>query len=161
MWLTILGMIISSVISVILSDKIIFGIHRIFVRFGISRNSDMTGLWKATFTTGKGNAKKEYVEIIFLKKRFGTIYGNIADDTRNYPKLHSVMKRNPIRIKGFLADNRYFTGFWYHPIETYRFHGSFQMIIDGGFSNMYGQWIGYSESEQKIANGSWKWEKIN
>ena len=160
MWLTILGMIISAVVSVILSDKIIFGLHRIFVRLGVSRSSDVTGLWKATFSMGTGKTKEEYVEIIFLKNRFGTIYGNIADDSRNYLKLHSVMARNPIRLKGFLEDNRYFTGFWYHPIETYRYHGSFQMIIDGDFSHMQGQWIGYSESNHKITNGMWIWEKI-
>lgn len=160
MWLTILGMIISAVVSVILSDKIIFGLHRIFVKLGVSRNSDVTGLWKATFSMETGKTKDEYVEIIFLKNRFGTIYGNIANDSRNYPRLHTVMSKNPIRLKGFLADNRYFTGFWYHPIETYRYHGSFQMIIDGSFSHMQGQWIGYSDSNQKITNGMWIWEKI-
>ncbi len=160
MWETILGIIISSVVSVMLSDRIIFGLHSIFVKLGISKKSDISGLWKATFIIGTGKSKVEYIEIVLLKSRFGTIYGNIANDNRNYPKLHAIMKRNPIRIKGFLSDNRFFTGFWYHPIETYRFHGSYQLIIDGEFKQMRGQWIGYSESNHKIANGTWIWEKI-
>ena len=160
MWATILGMVISSIVSVILSDKILFGIQRLFIRLGVSRKSDITGLWRATFSVGSGKSRQEYVEIILLKNRFGTTYGNIVNDNRNYKKLYSVMEKKPIRLKGFISDNRYFTGFWYHPIETYRFHGSFQLIIDGSFSNMQGPWIGYSESNQKISNGTWIWEKI-
>lgn len=161
MWITILGMIISSVISVILSDKIIFALDRLFIRLGISKSSNITGLWKATFIMGYGKNKKEFEEIILLKRRFGTIYGYIISDTRNYKRLQSVMDKNPLRIKGFLSDNRYFTGFWYHPIETYRYHGSFQLIIEPNFIKMNGQWIGYSESKQIINNGAWIWEKID
>jgi len=161
MWITILGMIISSIVSVILSDKIIFGIDRLFVRLGISKYSHITGLWKATFVMGYGKNKTEYTEIILLKKRFGTIYGYIANDSRNYTRLQSVMKQEPLRIKGFISDNRYFTGFWYHPIETYRYHGSFQLLIESNFIKMNGQWIGYSEHKQEIDNGLWIWEKLD
>ncbi|WP_305133701.1 hypothetical protein [uncultured Clostridium sp.] len=161
MWITILGMFISSVVSVILSDKIIFALDRLFIRLRISKSSNITGLWKATFIMGYGKTKKEFEEIIFLKKKFGTIYGYIADDTRNYERLQTVMNKEPLRLKGFLSDNRYFTGFWYHPIETYRYHGSFQLLIKPNFIKMEGQWIGYSESKQIINNGAWIWEKLN
>ena len=160
MMLTILSVIISSVVSVILSDKIIFGLQWIFIKLGISKSSDLSGTWKATFVIGSGSKKEEYTEIIVLKNRLGTIYGNIADDKRNYNRIHEVMKRKPIRVKGVVSDNRYFTGFWYHPIETSRYHGSYQLIINGAFKYMSGQWIGYSETQQKIVNGIWKWEKL-
>ena len=153
MWITILGIIISSIISVILSDKIIFAFDRLFIRLGISKTSNIAGLWKATFAMGYGKNKKVFIEIILLKKRFGTIYGYIANDTRNYKTLQSVMNKTPLRLKGFLSDNRYFTGFWYHPIETYRYHGSFQLLLEPNFIKMNGQWIGYSESKQIINNG--------
>lgn len=161
MWITILGMLISSIISVILSDKIIFGIDRLFIRLGISRYSNITGLWKATFITGYGKNKQEYEEIILLKKRFGTIYGYISNDIRKYQRLQPIMNKAPLRLKGFLSDNRYFTEFWYHPIETYRYHGSFQLLLEQNFIKMNGQWIGYSESKQIIDNGLWIWEKLN
>lgn len=67
-WITILGMLISAIVSVILSDKIIFGIDRLFIRLGISKSSNITGLWKATFVMGYGKDKMEYIEIISLKK---------------------------------------------------------------------------------------------
>lgn len=160
MWITILGMIISSIVSVILSDKIIFGIDRLFIRLGIFRVSNITGLWQTTFVMGYGKDKKEYQEIIFIKKRFGTIYGYIVNDERNYERLKSVMVQQPLRLKGFLSDNRYFTGFWYHPIETYRYHGSFQLLLEANFTKMSGQWIGYSESKNRINNGLWIWKRI-
>lgn len=160
MWITILSIIISSVVSVILSDKIIFGINQIFTKLGISKPSNIAGLWKATFIMGYGKNKVEYTEIILVKKRFSTIYGYIANDSRNYARLQYVMGKNPIRLKGFLADNRYFTGFWYHPIETYRYYGSFQLLIEPNFVKMKGQWIGYSESKKIINNGLWIWEKL-
>ncbi len=158
MW--IISMILSSVVSVILSDKIIFGIERIFTKLGVSKPSNIAGLWKATFIMGYGKNKVEYTEIILVKKRFSTIYGYIANDSRNYARLQYVMDKNPIRLKGFLSDNRYFTGFWYHPIETYRYHGSFQLLVEPNFIKMKGQWIGYSESKQIINNGLWIWEKL-
>ena len=160
MWITILGIVISSIVSVILSDKIMFGLDRLFIKLGMLKISDITGLWKATFIMGNGKNKAEYTEIILLKKRFGTIYGYIANDSRNYERLQSVMGKMPVRLKGFLADNRYFTGFWYHPIETYRYHGSFQLLVEPNFVKMKGQWIGYSESKQVINSGLWTWEKI-
>lgn len=93
MWITICGMIISSIVSVMLSDKIIFDIDRLFVKLGVSKYSYVAGLWKATFAMGYGKNKIEYTEIILLKKRFGTIYGYIVDDDRNYEQLQLVMKK--------------------------------------------------------------------
>lgn len=53
-----------------------------------------------------------------------------------------------MRLKGVLSDNRYFTGFWYHPEDLCRYHGSFQLLLESNFLQMKGQWIGYSESKQ-------------
>lgn len=155
-----LEILLTSVISIILSDKILFALDRLFVRLGISRYSNIAGLWKATFVMGHGKNKEEFEEIILLKKRFGRIYGFIADDPRNHQRLQSLKGKKPLRLIGYLSDNRYFTGFWYHPIETYRFHGSFQLLLEPNFIKMNGQWIGYSESKQIIDNGLWLMEKL-
>ena len=56
-------------------------------------------------------------------------------------------------------DNRIFTSFWHHHIEHFRYHGSFQLLISASLNTMEGQWIGYSESGNKIDSGKWKWEK--
>lgn len=161
MWITILGMFISSVVSVILSDKIILALDRLFVQLGISKSSNINGLWKSTFIIGHGKDKQEYTEIILLKKRFSTIYGYIINDTNEYKYSIFAISKNPLRLKGFLSDNRYFTGFWYHPSEICRYHGSFQLLLESNFLQMNGQWIGYSESKHRINNGLWTLDKYS
>lgn len=64
-------------------------------------------------------------------------------------------REKPLRLKGVLSDNRYFTGFWYHPEDLCRYHGSFQLLLESNCLQMKGQWIGYSESKHKINNGLW------
>lgn len=160
MWSVIVGCIISSIISVLLSDKIIDGVTKILIKLGLSKKADISGIWKASFEIKKGNKKTEYTEIIKLDNRLGVVWGRIYPHADNYEALKSNMENKPLRVKGSLADNRFFTGFWYHPIENYRFHGSYQMLIDGNMKQMDGQWIGYSESGKIIDHGRWSWEKI-
>lgn len=66
MWEVILGCIVSSIISVLLSDKIIDGIQKALFQLGLSKNVDISGLWKADFEIGRGEKKKTYTEIIGL-----------------------------------------------------------------------------------------------
>ena len=160
MWITIIGCIISSIISVLLSDKIIAGINNVLIKLGLSKSIDISGIWKATFEIGKGSKMTEYVEIIKLKNRLGIIWGHIYPHSENYGALQECMQQEPLRLKGNLVDNRFFTGYWYHPIESYRFHGSYQMLLVGNMKEMEGQWIGYSESGGTIDCGKWKWIKI-
>ena len=160
MWDVVLGCIISSVISVLLSDKIIDGITKILIKLGLSKKADISGLWRANFEMGKGHRKVTYTEIIKLDNRLGVVWGHISPHQDNYDKLKKHMDNKPLRVKGSVADNRFFTGFWYHPIESYRFHGSYQLLIDGSLRHMDGQWIGYSESGKIIDYGKWTWEKI-
>jgi hypothetical protein len=160
MWEVILGCIVSSIISVLLSDKIIDGIQKALFQLGLSKNVDISGLWKADFEIGRGEKKKTYTEIIGLNNRLGVIWGHISPDSKNYYDLKLYMEKKPLRVKGSLADNRFFTGFWYHPIENCRFHGSYQLLIDRHLTHMEGLWIGYSESGKVIDCGKWIWNKI-
>lgn len=157
MWWTIIGVIVSSVISVIFSDKIIQGVRRIMLRFGILKDVDLSGKWVATFYLNEKNA---YQEIIIIKHRVGLVYGHIEPDDRNYNSLKSVMDKKPLRIRGNINDNRYFTGFWYHPLVTRRYHGSYQMLIYPNSVHMEGKWIGFSETSQTIDYGKWVWDKL-
>ena len=126
MWNVVLSCIISSAISVLLSDKIIDGITKILIKLGLSKKADISGLWKADFEIGKGRRKVTYTEIIKLENRLGVVWGHINPHEDNYEALKQHMQKKPLRVKGSLADNRFFTGFWYHPIESYRCHGSNQ-----------------------------------
>lgn len=160
MWITIICCVISSIISVLLSDKIITGINKVLIRLGLSKSADISGLWRATFEIGKGAKKAEYTEIIELQNRLGIVWGHIYPHADNYAALQEHMEHKPLRLKGSLADNRFNTGYWYHPIESYRFHGSYQLLIAGNLREMEGQWIGYSESGKMIDYGKWKWDKM-
>lgn len=158
LWVTILGMLVSSVISVIFSDTIIQGIRKTLFHFGILKDINLSGTWIATFYM---NNKKAYQEVIKLHHKVGLVFGYIEPDSRNYEKLQQVMYKKPMRIKGSINDNRYFTGFWYHPIEQYRHHGSYQLLIHSTAIKMEGQWIGFSETSKIISHGKWEWEKIS
>lgn len=59
MWITILGMIISSVVSVVLSDRIISSLDRLFVQLRIYKSSNINGVWKSIFVIGHGKDKGE------------------------------------------------------------------------------------------------------
>ena len=161
MWVTIICCIISSIVSVFLSDKLIQGFNAVFLKLGLSKSGDISGVWKATFVMGKGSKKTEYTEIIRLSNRLGIIWGRIEPHSLNYLALRPYMEQKPLRVKGSLIDSRFFTGYWYHPIESYRFHGSFQLLIDGSMMKMTGQWIGYSTSGKEIDNGMWVWKKMD
>ena len=54
MWITILGMIISSVVSVVLNDRIISSFDRLFVQLRIYKSSNINGVWKSIFVIGHG-----------------------------------------------------------------------------------------------------------
>lgn len=156
----IIGCIISSIISVMLSDVILTGFTKVLIKLGLSKKADVSGIWKATFVVGKGTKKVEYIEVVKLRPRLGMILGYIYPHEENYSELQNYMNKKPLRVKGSITDNRFFTGYWYHPIEHYRFHGSFQLLLNGNLKKMDGQWIGYSESGKLIDSGKWLWEKI-
>lgn len=126
------------------------------LKIGVLKDVDLSGRWQAIFYVGK---EQKYTEIIELRYRVGLLIGKIVNDDRNYDLLKNKIK-NPLRVKGCVNDNRYFTGFWYHPIETYRNHGSYQMLIYPNAEKMEGQWIGFSETSHIISHGKWVWLKL-
>lgn len=125
-------------------------------KIGFLKDVDLTGKWEATFSCGG----KEYTELIELKTKLGSVTGYIIDGDKNYEAIRKVAKESPIRLKGTINDNRYFTGFWYHPVETSRFHGAFQLLISHDSNYITGQWIGFSQSTVTIENGNWTFSKI-
>ena len=144
-----------------MSEKIIASVNKSLIGLGLLKEADISGIWKATFEFGDGQDKEEYTEIIKLKHRFGVVFGNIVPHDDNYNTLREHEHKKPLRIRGSIADNTLFTGFWFHPIKTYRFHGTFQLLISGKLDNMEGQWIGCDESRGQIDCGKWRWTKIS
>ncbi len=160
--LTILGILISSIISVILSEQILSFVGSLMMKIGIKPRVNLNGIWRAIFTIRKDEREESevsYNEIIRLKSSFGRVYGYIEPDERNYEDLKEHMNDRPLRLKAELLDNRYLTGFWYHPIQTNRTQGTFQMILYPDTKEMRGLWMGYSVSGNVIEDGEWVWKK--
>lgn len=81
-------------------------------------------------------------------------------DISNYEKIKPYASKKPLRVRGELVDNRYFTGYWFHPIERNRCHGAFQLLVNIKGNTLTGTWIGFSESQNKVNSGDWVWERV-
>ena len=123
------------------------------------RNNALVGKWKASFNYIKNDTVNIYTEIIQLNRKGGKVIGHIIEDDRNYERLRLVHRSHPLRLEGEFRENRFFTGTWYHPIETNRFFGSFQLQLETT-NRLVGVWIGLSEAKNAIDNGKWEWNKL-
>lgn len=155
----ILSIILTSIISIALSDKIIDGISKIMVRIGIYTDIDITGKWEATFFVPRDGYIEKFTEVILVKRRFGTILGYIDNSSLNYNNYRAKRYTKILRVRGYITDNRYFTGFWHHPDKISRYHGAFQLLINGSAKTMRGIWTGYSEQKKHINSGEWVWKR--
>ena len=84
MWITVIGIIVSAIMSVLLSDKIISALQFVLTKFGIKRDVTLAGVWIATFSMGDNT----YTEVIRICQKFKRVTGKILYDNRNYERLH-------------------------------------------------------------------------
>lgn len=161
MTLAIIGIIISSVISVIFSEQIINFLGVYLAKFDFKKQSKIEGEWVVEFTMIEKDKNVTFKERIRLVKRLGSIYGYNIPHAENHEKLKKVENKKPLRVRASLVDHRYLTGNWFHPDEVSRFHGAFQLLIKTSQTEMNGIWTGYSESKNEIHTGKWKWIKLN
>lgn len=160
-WLGIIGILISSLISVIFSEEIINAIGIFLSKYDLKKKCEIEGDWLAEFTLIENNNISHFKETIRLVKRLGIYYGYNVPNPNNHDELKKVEQNQPLRIKASLSENKFLTGNWYHPNRQSRFHGSFQMLIVMNTDKMYGIWTGYSESKNEIDSGKWNWKKLN
>lgn len=154
---TIGAAIIGLLVSVLFGESLKQALIPLIIKTGGEKRS-IVGTWVCTFTYGQ-NTTQDYIEVIELRKRLGIVVGRVVPDSRNYKTLQSVEKDQPIRIRGEVFRDKYLTGVWFHPIETDRFQGSFQLIISDDKKSMSGKWLGFSASKEIIDSGDWKWER--
>ncbi|MDL2328335.1 hypothetical protein LJC71_01085 [Desulfosarcina sp. OttesenSCG-928-A07] len=91
----------------------------------------------------------------FGKKCYGYIINNTKDDS--FRKL----ERPGIRLVGNIFLERYFIGWWSHPMPDDHTYGSFNMQIDPGGQKLEGFWTGESGAYHRVLGGGWVWEKQN
>ena len=96
MWKTIGSFILSSVVPTILNEKITTGLSIVLIRLGLSKKADISVIWKATFEIGKAGKKTEYVEIIKVENKSGSVIGKIHPHADNYEALKVCMNRCPL-----------------------------------------------------------------
>ena len=118
------------------------------------------GVWKATFYVVRGKEAVAYVETIRLRHALGIVVGNITPHKQNYPALRAQETRLPLRLRGEIGETFYLTGLWFHPLDTHRFSGSFQLLIDPDGHEMRGKWVGFSSTLGAIDSGEWVFERM-
>jgi len=154
------GIVVSAIISALCSEAILRGVAMALSKVDLPRRSTFEGTWEATFTmAGEDGVAKSYSEKIKLVKRLGTYYGYNVPDSNNHELLKTVDAQKPMRLRGTIVDNRYFTGVWFHPSNQSRFHGAYQLLLGLSGESMEGVWTGFSESRNGIEAGSWTWKK--
>jgi len=116
------------------------------------------GKWIATFEYEINGQISKYVEIIELKRKGDNYLGVIIPDSRNYERLKIVHDSKPKRVEGSFFENKLLSGIWYHPIETGRWIGTFQLTLENK-NKFMGIWTGFSEQNNKIVSGNWIWNK--
>lgn len=146
----------SGLVSIIVGLIFADAIKSFFARFlRIGKVDPLPGKWVGSFFHGDPSDPREYTEVLLIKKKFGSYIGSVVPDARNYEKLKSVTHKSPVKFRGEKTSDHLLTGVWYHPIETARSHGAFQLQISSSGDELTGVWIGYSQSKSQIDNGKW------
>lgn len=126
--------------------------------WGTKKSSGIIGTWRAEFLFG--HEGKSHIEIIELKYSLGLIVGKIIPSKENYNEIRKIEHRKPIRVRGSVRDNQFFSGTWFHPLRRSHHTGSFDLLINRNHDHMEGKWLGYSERRNQIESQSWIWTRI-
>jgi hypothetical protein len=159
LWLVgiVAGALLTIVLTLLFSDRIKQGLMPFIMRLNRSEKCGIEGKWVAIFSMTRDKQLLNFTEVIQISQSLGIVIGHIVPDPRNYEQLRIAETRKPLRLRGELVDNRYFTGTWFHPLETHRYHGAFQLLLSPTGDQMKGSWIGFSESMTQVDVGEWIW----
>jgi len=147
---------IGVVLTVLFQDAIKGFLIELLRRISGPPKRGIDGRWVATFSIMRDGKVMEYVEVIEITQRFGLVKGRIVEDDRNYPELRTTASHHPLRLQGTISESFYLTGVWFHPLQTHRFMGSFQLVLSPTGNTMSGIWVGFSETLNRIDSGEWR-----
>ena len=122
------------------------------------RITNLTGVYDCEYhIPWKPKGDNIIYERIFIfrtgKKYYGFLINNTDDERyRNLPKPG-------LRLQGELFVERYFIGWWSHPLPDDNTYGAFNLRIDLGGKLHEGQWNGESSTYNRILEGRWVWKK--
>lgn len=96
-------------------------------------------------------------ERIFIFKTGKKYYGYLINN--NEDTKYRRLQRPGLRLQGELFVQRYFIGWWSHPLPNDNAHGAFNIRIGLNGQHHEGQWSGESNTYDQILQGRWVWEK--
>jgi hypothetical protein len=161
LWLMklVVGTIIGAVVTLAVSEPLKEWLAPFVANLGSKKEDGVSGRWQAIFFYGPN--EDTYVEVIEVSNLFGAVVGRIVPHPSNHPAAKKVEMKRPLRVRGAVKDNRFFTGVWLHPDRHSHHHGAFDLIIKTDNELMDGYWLGYSESKNVIESGRWYWKRMD
>ena len=161
-WIWLLKAIIAPIgaiiITLVISEPLKTRLAPLVARLGSKKEEGVTGKWRATFYYG--SEETQYVEIIEVSSLLGSIVGRVVPHENNHEELKKVESSKPLRLRGEVKDNRFFTGIWFHPNRRSHHQGAFELLINTNNEAFNGIWLGYSESKNIVESGRWEWERL-
>jgi hypothetical protein len=155
----VIGPIVGVIVTLLVSEPLRERLAPLVSRFGSKKEGTVGGTWMATFYHGP--TEVAYLEVIEVSHLFGFVVGRITPHELNHIAAQKVAWAKPLRIRGSVKDNRFFTGVWVHPNRLAHHHGAFDLIINQDNEHMSGIWLGYSESQKIIESGRWEWVRLD
>jgi hypothetical protein len=152
------GPIVAVIVTLIVSEPLKDRLAPLIAKLGSKKEQGISGIWKASFLYGKSD--DVHIEVIEISVFMGTIVGRIVPHALNEGAAKRTENNRPLRMRGSVKDNRFFTGIWFHPERRSHHHGAFDLIIRQNNWRMEGMWLGYSETKNVIETGRWTWERI-
>jgi hypothetical protein len=154
----VIGPIVGVVVTLLVSDPLKDRLAPLVTQLGSKKEDGITGLWKATFYYG--SPEVAHVQVIEISSLFGSFVGRIVPHRLNEGAAKLTESARPLRVRGTVKDNRFFTGVWFHPGRRSHHHGAFDLIIRQNNALLEGMWLGYSETKNVTEVGRWVWERI-
>jgi hypothetical protein len=154
----IIGPIVGVLVTLLVSEPLKERLAPLVMRLGSKRQVGVSGLWKATFYYG--DAETSHVQVIEISALLGLIIGRIVPHELNEGAAKRAEDGRPLRVRGAVKDNRFYTGTWLHPEKRSHHQGAFDLIIRRDNMRMEGMWLGYSETKNIVETGRWIWERI-
>lgn len=123
------------------------------------KETNLTGVYDCEYLIPwKPEGDNLIFERIFIFQIGKKYYGYLINNNEN-EKFRSLT-RPGLRLQGEFFVQRYFIGWWSHPLPDDNTFGAFNIKIDLGGKMHKGQWNGESNTHGRILEGRWIWTKV-
>jgi hypothetical protein len=160
---TMIGALVLGVIASFLAGILLPSIINFFrYTFGrvlvIRKETDITGVYDCEYHIHwKPEGQNIIYERIYIFRIGNKFYGYVINNSED--QRFRCLPKPGLRVKGELFIQRYFIGWWSHPLPDDNTYGAFNLRIDIGGKCHEGQWNGESDTYNRILEGRWVWKK--